>query len=120
MSLIHFFNDFFLKFREDDSTIKNVFDHYFFDLKYFLHKDASIEEFSNLLNISTDNIKKISYTYYNSSFQMLINENRYKHFINELESPVNANLSIDSIIKLCGYENSEKFVDYANAKSKHE
>jgi AraC-like DNA-binding protein len=97
-----------------------VFDHYFFDLKYYLQKNASIEDFSSLLNISRDNIIKISNTFYNSSFQMLINENRYRHFINELESPINANLSIDSIIKLCGYENSDVFVDYANEKSKHD
>ena len=91
-----------------------------FDLKYYLQKNASIEDFSSLLNISTDNIKKISYSFYNSSFQMLINENRYRHFINELESPINANLSIDSIIKLCGYETTDTFVDYTNTKSKPE
>lgn len=120
MTLINFFKSLIFKHRLNDDTSKMVFDHYFFDLKYYLKKNACIEDFSSLLNISTDNIKKISYSFYNSSFQMLINENRYRHFINELESPINANLSIDSIIKLCGYENCEKFVEYTSAKSKHE
>jgi hypothetical protein len=37
--------------------------------------------------------------------------------MNELESPVNSNLSFDSIIKLCGYENNKKFVEYVNEKN---
>jgi len=117
MSLIHFFKDYFLKFRENDATSKNVFDHYFFDLKYYLHKDASIEDFSILLNVCPEQLDQISRTFYNSSFEILINEHRYIHFMNELESPVNSNLSFDSIIKLCGYENNNKFVEYVNEKN---
>lgn len=106
--------------RNNKADQKKVFDHYFFDLKYYLHKEACIEDFSFLLNIHTDDIVKITNSFYNLTFQALINENRYRHFLNELESPINANLPIDSIIKLCGYENSDKFIDCANAKSKHE
>jgi hypothetical protein len=117
MSLIHFFKDFYLKFRQNDPSSKNVFDHYFFDLKYYLHKDASIEDFSILLNVCPEQLDQISRTFYNSSFEILINEHRYIHFMNELESPVNSNLSFDSIIKLCGYENNNKFVEYVNEKN---
>jgi AraC-like DNA-binding protein len=117
MLLIHFFKDFLLKFRQNDATSKNVFDHYFFDLKYYLHKDASIEDFSTLLNIYPEQLDQISRTFYNSSFEILLNEHRYIHFINELESPVNSNLSFESIIKLCGYEDNSKFVEYVNEKN---
>jgi hypothetical protein len=117
MLLIHFFKDFLLKFRQNDATSKNVFDHYFFDLKYYLHKDASIEDFSTLLNIYPEQLDQISRTFYNSSFEILLNEHRYIHFINELESPVNSNLSFESIIKLCGYEDNSKFVEYVNKKN---
>jgi hypothetical protein len=47
---------------------------------------------------------------------MLLNENRYKHLINELESPLNSSLTIDSILKLSGYANNQKFVDYVDTK----
>ena len=90
----------------------------FFDLKYYLRKNANIQDFSLLLNIHIDDIAKITNSFYNLSFEALTNENRYRHFMNELESPINANLSIDSIIKLCGYDNSDNFIDYANAKRK--
>jgi AraC-like DNA-binding protein len=36
----------------------------------------------------------------------------------ELESPYNTNLSIESVIKLCGFESNENFVKYV--KEKHE
>jgi AraC-like DNA-binding protein len=119
MQIINFLKDLIPIKRTNDAYNKKVFDHYFFDLKYYLHKDACIEDFSFLLNIHTDDIVKITNSFYNLSFQELINENRYRHFLNELESPINANLSIDSIIKLCGYEHSENFIDYANAKRKN-
>ena len=47
---------------------------------------------------------------------MLLNENRYKHLINELESPLNSSLTIDSIMKLSGYTSNQKFVDYVESK----
>jgi len=117
MSLLNLFKDFILKYRHNDSTIKNVFRHYFFDLKYYLHKDASTEDFSILLNICPEQLDQFSKTFYNSSFETLLNEYRYIHFMNELESPVNSNLSFESIIKLCGYENNDKFVEYVNEKN---
>jgi len=119
MSIFNFFKVIIPQSHTKVANYKKVFDHYFFDLKYYLHKDACIENFSFLLNICTDDIIKITNSFYNLSFQELINENRYRHFLNELESPINSNLSIDSIVKLCGYDNCDKFIDYANAKRKH-
>jgi hypothetical protein len=44
MSLFSFFKNFFSK-RHSSNTAdsKSVFDHYFFDSKYYLHPNASIE-----------------------------------------------------------------------------
>jgi hypothetical protein len=117
MSLLNLFKDFIFKCRHNDSTFKYVFRRYFFDLKYYLHKDASTEDFSTLLNICPEQLDQFSQTFYNSSFETLLNEHRYIYFLNELESPVNSNLSIESIIKLCGYENNDKFVEYVNEKN---
>ena len=115
MLILNFLKDLMPMSRIKVNDNKIVFDHYFFDLKYYLHKEACIEDFSLLLNMPTEDILKITNSSYCLSFQDLINENRYRHFLNELESPINSNLSIECIIKLCGYENSDNFINYANA-----
>jgi len=56
MSLYSFFKDFFSKRKSNNNDSKSVFEHYFFDLKYYLHKDASIEDFSSLLAISPEKL----------------------------------------------------------------
>ncbi len=112
MSLFSFFKNFFSK-RHSSNTAdsKSVFDHYFFDSKYYLHPNASIENFSILLNISPDQLNHISRVYYNCLFEALLNEHRYNYFLDELNNPVNANLSMDSVIKLCGYDSKDKFLE---------
>jgi len=116
MLLFNFFKELFEKHRLDDATSESIFDHYFFDLKYYTHKDANIEDLSHLLNISIQKLDQISMEKYACSFDMLLNENRYNHLINELESPLNSSLTIDSILKLSGYTSNQKFVDYVESK----
>lgn len=116
MSLFNYINEFILKYRLKDATSKNVFDHYFFDLKYYLHQETSCEEFSSLLNISIKKLDHIAIHYYGSSFQSLLNECRYRHLMEELESPINSKISIESIIKLSGFENNIKFSDFVKSK----
>ena len=111
MSLFIFFKDIYLKFRQNDSGRKNVFDHYFFNSKYYLHPTASTEDFSSLLNISPDQLDHISKVYYNCLFETLLNEHRYNYFLDELNNPINANLSMESVIKLCGYDSKDKFLE---------
>ena len=117
MSLFSFFKNFFSK-RHSSNTAdsKSVFDHYFFDSKYYLRKEASTDDFSSLLEISPEKLDQFSKANYSIPFELLLNEHRYIHFMNELENSVNANLSFESIIKLCGYENNDKFVDFVKAK----
>ena len=116
MSLFSFCKEFILKYRQNEPTSKTVFDHYFFDSKYYLRKEASTDDFSSLLEISPEKLDQFSKANYSIPFELLLNEQRYIHFMNELENSVNANLSFESIIKLCGYENNDKFVDFVKAK----
>ena len=116
MSLFYFLKDFISKYRLNDPTSKSVFDHHFFDLKYYLHKDASIKDLSNLLNISIQTLDQITTENYAFSCELLINKYRYKHLIAELESPLNSSLTIESIIKLSGFENNIKFSDFVKSK----
>jgi len=119
MSLIHFFKDFYVKYRQNDPTSKTVFDHYFFDSKYYLQPTASSEDFAPVLNIEGEILDKISMSYYGLSFIELINENRYQHFMQELKRPFNENLTIESLIKLSGFDNNESFVKYAKEKQQN-
>ena len=116
MSLFTFFKDVISRNFLKDPTSKIVFDHYFFDLKYYLHIDASIADFSNLLNITSEKIDHISKEYYSCSFDILLNEHRYQHFVKELVSHHSTNLTIESIIKLSGFENNKKFSDFVKSK----
>ena len=116
MSLIIFCKNFLVKYFLKDAINKKVFDHYFFDLKYYLQKDACLEDFSSLLNISAHQLDKISKVNYNCFFETLLNEHRYNHLFDELESPINSNLTIESILKLSGFENNNKFKEFVQSK----
>ena len=116
MSIFYFLKDCISKYRLNDPTSKTVFDHYFFDSKYYLQKNASAEDFAPILNIKIESLDKISISYYGLSFIELINEYRYKHFLQEMEHPFNDNLTIESLIKLSGFDNNESFVKYAKEK----
>jgi len=91
----------------------NIFDHYFFEQKYYLHTSASVENFAKLLNTNTDKLDYISKKYNLSSFNELIQKARYEHLLKEFQNPFNASLPIDSVIKLSGFDNNESFVNYA-------
>jgi AraC-like DNA-binding protein len=117
MSFFYFFKEFFLKYRQSEPTIKSVFDHYFFDSKYYLQSNASRENFSSLLNINSDHLDKISKMNYDCFFETLLNEYRYKHLLKELESPINSFLTIESILKLSGFENNSKFIAFVKSKN---
>lgn len=95
-------------------NLKSRFDHYFFDLKYFLRPSASDVDFSILVKLTVDQINKISLMYYSFNFNDLIVRNQYEHILKELENPVNADLPIESVMKSTGFDSNIKFVDFIN------
>jgi hypothetical protein len=92
-----------------------MFEYYFFDHKYYLHQDSTTENFAHLLKISIEEVDHISTCYHGVKFTALIDRHRYQFLIKELENPINSNLSIESVIKLCGFENVQSF--YHSIKS---
>ena len=97
---------------------KEILDHYFFENKYYLLPNASEDDFSKLLNITKDRLRSYSQLYLINSFQDLIDDSRYKHIMAEFQNPINTDLPIESVIKLCGFENNLAFAAYV--KEKHE
>ena len=116
MSIFNHFKHLIEAYLFKDASTKNVFDHYFFDLKYYLHQDASVENFAFLLNINSDKVSDIATTYYKCSFHVLINEYRCKQLMIELENSISAGLSMESIVKLSGFESSKQYTDYLKGK----
>lgn len=96
-----------------------LFEHHFFDLKYYLNPIASEQNFAQQLNITVEKLNLISQYYYNNSFEFLMNEKRYQYFLKEMQNPLNANLSVKSILHSCGFGNSTAFVDFINQRNKN-
>jgi len=116
MSLLNYFNDIISKFRSSDAHDKKVLDHYFFDLKYYLKKYVDIEYLYNILNISTKKLDQISIENCACSCELLTTEYKYKQFLEELESLINSNLTVEPILKFSGFKDNVKFVDFVKSK----
>jgi len=96
---------------EDGTPLKNVFNHCFFDLKYYLQKDASIEYFSHLLKVRVEKVGEFSKFYYTLPIKLLVNEYNQKDFIEGNDTIIKANLSVGSNIQLSGFDSRVNFVE---------
>jgi hypothetical protein len=97
----------------------HLFKYHFFDLKYYLNPIASQQNFAQQLNISVEKLNLISLYYYNYSFEFLINEKRYQHFLKEMQNPLHANLTVKSILQSCGFGSISCFVDFIDNRNKN-
>jgi hypothetical protein len=117
MSLAFYFKQFFIQnFLNQASRNKYLFDHHFFVNQYYLHKSASIENISKILNISVNEVNQITLKHYELNFETLCNNYKMQHFWNEFNNPLNAELPVDSIIKSAGFSSS---VDFSESILKH-
>ena len=97
------------RFGKKEHRIKVLFDHHFFINKYYLHKSASAEDLSRILNISNTDLEQLALSHYAMAFDNLRDMYRFQHFWDEFTNPVNAELPIQSIISLCGFSSSKEF-----------
>jgi hypothetical protein len=102
---------------KSDSKI-SVFNHHFFVLKYYLKPVACEDDFANLLNITVEELNIVSFNYHYCSFNILLNQTRYKHLLEELQNPLNADLPIRSILNSCGAANNISFLEFFKEKNK--
>lgn len=110
MQLFYKLNLFYVKkFGKKEQRIKVLFDHHFFVNKYYLHKSASTEDLSRILNIPNTELEQLSFNHYTMGFETLRDMYRFQHFWAEFTNPVNAELPIQSIISLCGFSSSKEF-----------
>ncbi len=110
MQLIVNLKFFFIKkFGKKEHRTKQLFDHHFFVNKYYLHKSASSDDLSRILNIHNTDLEKLTLAHFSMNFDTLRDMYRFKHFWDEFTNPVNAELPIQSIISLCGFSSSKDF-----------
>ncbi len=112
MNVTSHIKQFFLRyFLNKESRSKYLFDHHFFVNQYYLHKSASLENMSKILNISPSTVNQITNTYYAMEFESLCSKYKFQHFWDEFTNPLNSELPVESIIKSAGFNSNDDFTE---------
>jgi hypothetical protein len=104
MNLIHRFIP--IKKFDIDSVNFNAL---FFNQMYFLDKEAKIEQFSKLMNVSKDEVNNFVQNEYGLDFDDLLNRNRVDYFIKLVKEPKYQNMTIDALAKESGFVSRNAF-----------
>ena len=88
---------------------KDLFSISFFHKAYYANKNASLEEFSNLLEISTEQLKSFILTNYKTTFTDLVNQSRVTLFVELVQNSTNNNLTIEGFADKTGFGSRQSF-----------
>lgn len=88
---------------------KDLFSVSFFHKAYYANKNASLEEFSNLHEISTEQLKSFILTNYKTTFTDLVNQSRIKLFVELVQNSTNNNLTIEGLADKAGFGSRQSF-----------
>lgn len=94
--------DFFNK-KTESSLTKAVFNAAFYIELYFLNPEASIDDLSKKIGVSSEDLYRFIYTNYSSGFNDLVNENRVNYFIEVVKSKKYDNYTIDALSQMAGF-----------------
>jgi AraC-like DNA-binding protein len=90
--------------KTPNSEIDHItFNEAFYDNLYFLNADASMDDLSKKLKVSSETLYRYIYKNYKSGFNDLVNENRVKYFIDIVKSKKHKNYTIDALSQLAGF-----------------
>jgi AraC-like DNA-binding protein len=94
--------------KNSDLLIKDIdFIQHFFTYFYFTKPDASIENFSMVLNVGSNDLYKYVYYKYNMTFNDLVNKHRVEYFIDIIHNPKYLNFTIDALAKEAGFSSRQ-------------
>lgn len=79
----------------------------FYTNLYFAKNDASLENLSKILNISSNDLYKFIYYKYSMTFNDLVNKNRVDYFIDIIHNPNYLNYTIDALAKEAGFSSRQ-------------
>ena len=94
---------------EKINLTKDLFIISFFHKAYYSNKNASLEEFSNLLEISPEQLKAFILANYNATFTDLVNQSRIKMFVELIQNSENNNLTIEGLSEKAGFGSRQNF-----------
>ena len=110
-----FLNKSSLKISFGDSFSRNVdlnindldFVNNFFTNFYFTNPEASLENFTKVLNVGSNDLYKFVYYKYNMTFSDLVNKQRVEYFVDIIHNPKFANFTIDALAKEVGFSSRQ-------------
>ena len=102
---------FIRNWMKKETSNRFLFNHHFFNNRYYLQKSASDEYMAFILNITVSELNIIVKQSYDHDFKTLCDLYRFKHFWEEFTNPLNANLPVQSIISSCGFNSVDDFKD---------
>jgi AraC-like DNA-binding protein len=79
----------------------------FYTKLYFVNQDASLENLSIILNISSNDLYKFIYYKYSMTFNDLVNKNRVDYFIDIIHDAKYLNYTIDALAKEAGFSSRQ-------------
>jgi len=88
---------------------KFLFEHHFFTNRYYLNPAANEINMSFILNMTVSELNQTVLNHYEQDFKALCDMYRFKHFWEEFTNPLNAGLSVQSIISSCGFSSTKDF-----------
>ncbi len=101
---------FYIKYlAKKESRNKYLFEHHFFTNRYYLNHSANELNMSFILNMTVSELNETILHFYEQDFKALCDMYRFKHFWEEFTNPLNAGLSVQSIISSCGFSSTEDF-----------
>lgn len=81
----------------------------FFNQMYFLDKEAKVDNFAKLINVSKDDVANYVQNEFGMDFDDLLNKNRIEYFIQLVRQPAYQNLTIDALAKEVGFVSRNAF-----------
>ncbi len=101
-STVLLFNDNF-ESNIEDIIDEQMFNKAFYDQKYYLKPDASLNNLAAVMNINANDLYKYVYLNFPVTFNEMVNSNRIKYFCYIVSDPKYANYSIDALAKESGF-----------------
>ncbi len=79
----------------------------FYTKQYFTNKEASIEDFAQILKVESSELYRFIYNKYDMTFNEMVNKNRVSYFIDIVNNPKYNNYTIDALAKEVGFSSRQ-------------
>ncbi len=83
--------------------LKDEFIFHFFTNTYYLNTNASIKDFSSIINFSQEELSDFVIKFYNITFSELVNKSRIEYFIDLVKAGKHSQLTIEALGQKAGF-----------------